>query len=130
MKSRLSYKLFGAFSCALMAFSLIALTEQTAKADWLQWTKEVVEDNFNAIRGNTVGRMYDQTFVAALSGDEVKQYKDRWGGDYTAKITDWCNNKAYEVGWRNPAGNTIPFLNTIWREENGVVNCYARHLAQ
>lgn len=123
-------KLLGTLSCAMLGLSFIVTTSQPAKADWIEWTKQAVEDNFNAIRGNTVGRVYDQSFVAELSDDELKQYKDRWGGDYTAKLSDWCNDKAYQAGWRNPIGNQIPFLNTTWREENGKVNCYVRHAAK
>ena len=105
-------------------------TSQPANADWWDTGKQIIEDNFNAIRGNTVGRIYDQAFIAELSSEELGQYKQRWGGDYSAKISDWCNDKAYQAGWRNPAGKQIPFLNTTWREENGKVNCYVRHAAR
>jgi hypothetical protein len=114
----------------LMGLSLIVTTSQPAKADWWDVGKQIIEDNLNGIRGNTVGRIYDQTFIAELSSEEVGQYKQRWGGDYSAKISDWCNDKAYQSGWRNPVGNQIPFLNTTWREENGKVNCYVRHAAK
>ncbi|BDA70686.1 hypothetical protein CAL7716_048520 [Calothrix sp. PCC 7716] len=123
-------KVLGTTCCAMLGLSFIVATSQPAKADWMEWGKQVIEDNFNALRGNTVGRVYDQTFIAELSQEEVKQYKDRWGGDYTAKISDWCNDKAYQAGWRNPIGNQIVFLNTTWREENGKVNCYVRHAAK
>lgn len=126
------FKFLGISSVLCIGLSLIAATSQPVKAGWLDRTIEVIEDNLNGIRGNTVGRLYDQTFVAELSSSEVDKYKERWGGDYTAKISDWCNNKVYEAGWRvsikgNEIPNQIPFLTTTWREENGKVNCYVRH---
>lgn len=130
VQSNRSFKLLGIGSSLLMGISVIAATSQPAKANLWDTTKEIIEENFNGIRGNTVGRIYDQTFIAEMSSAEVDKYKERWGGDYSAKISDWCNDKAYQAGWRNPIGNQIPFLNTTWREENGKVNCYVRHAAR
>jgi hypothetical protein len=130
MKTTRFLTFLGTTSALLMGLSLIAMTSQPAKADWWDVGKQIIEDNLNGIRGNTVGRIYDQTFIAELSSEEVGQYKQRWGGDYSAKISDWCNDTVYQAGWRNLAGNQIPFVNTTWREENGKVNCYVRHAAQ
>ena len=125
-----SSKLLGIGSSLLIGISVVAATSQPAKANLWDTTKEIIEENFNGIRGNTVGRIYDQTFIAEMSSAEVDKYKERWGGDYSAKISDWCNNKAYEAGWRNIIGTSITFLNTTWREENGKVNCYVSHAAK
>jgi hypothetical protein len=130
MKTTRFLTFLGTTSALLMGLSVVVTTSQPAKADWWDVGKQIIEDNLNGIRGNTVGRIYDQTFIAELSSEEVGQYKQRWGGDYSAKISDWCNDRAYQAGWRNLAGNQIPFVNTTWREENGKVNCYVRHAAQ
>ncbi|MBV6622633.1 MAG: hypothetical protein KI793_06735 [Rivularia sp. (in: Bacteria)] len=72
-----SSKLLGIGSSLLMGISVIAVTSQPAKANLWDTTKEIIEENFNGIRGNTVGRIYDQTFIAEMSSAEVDKYKER-----------------------------------------------------
>lgn len=119
------FKLTAALATMLIAgIAQMAFAPQ-AKANW-DWWGDFVEPNFNAIRGNTVGRMFDQTFVGSLDGQTLENIKAQNGGDYEAVLADWCNNSVASSNYANPWGD-IPYVSSTWRIENGGVNCYARH---
>lgn len=108
-----------------IASSAIALPSDPARADWYEVTKDALQQAGNAVRANTVGRLAGQELVGDLSMDQLNDYKAKYGGDYHAKVTDWCNNiVAGRLGDAVPPA--IPGFDSTWREENNKINCYWR----
>lgn len=93
-----------------------------AKAGW-DWWGDFVQPNAEAIRANTAGRLFDQTFVGYLDGQTLENLKAQHGGDYQAVVSDWCNNAVASSGYHIA---NMPYVSSTWRIENGNVNCYAR----
>ncbi len=113
--------IFTLATCSTLAFNMVA--PQQAKA-WDFWG-DFVQPNFNAIRANTVGRLFDQIFLDSLSADTIEQLKQQNGGDWEAVVTDWCNNTA--TAQNAIPIPSVPFIGSTWRiEGGGVANCYSR----
>jgi hypothetical protein len=81
--------------------------------------------NFNSIRANTVGRLFEQIYLGSLDAQTIESLKVEKGGDWEYVVTDWCNNMASA---RNPIPvPSIPYIGSTWRiEGGGVANCYSR----
>jgi hypothetical protein len=117
-------KLTAAWTTILMAgIAQMAFAPQ-AKAGW-DWYGDFVQPNAEAIRANTVGRLFDQTFVGSLDGQTLENLKAQYGGDYQAVVTDWCSNAAASSYPNFPYD--IPYIGSTWRAENGGINCYVRN---
>jgi hypothetical protein len=98
-----------------------------AKADWADVAKDAIGNWGNAIRSNTVGRIAGQEFIGSLSMADVDALKAKYGGDYHAKITDWCNAKVQDrTGFDHRNPSIVPGVSSTWRVENNQVNCYWR----
>ncbi len=87
------------------------------------WWEDFVTPNIDRARGETIGRAFNQTYVTELSAEYLEQLKSSQGGDWTATVTDWCNN---QVAQR--AIFSVSHLTSTWRVEDNKVNCYARTL--
>jgi hypothetical protein len=112
----------GALILGLVLFSSI-IAPQQAKA-WDVW-EDFVQPNYNAIRSNTVGRLFEQEYLGNLSPEIIEQLKQEQGGDWEYVVTDWCNNMATA---QNPIPvPSVPYLGSTWRiEGGGYANCYSR----
>lgn len=112
--------IFTVTTCSAIALNMAAPPQ--AKADWIE---DFFKSNFNTIRSNTVGRLFNQIFIGNLSADTIEQLKQQHGGDWEAVVTDWCNNTATA---RNPIPiPSVPYIGSTWRiEGGGVANCYSR----
>jgi hypothetical protein len=105
---------------ASLAICSSFVATQSASAGW--W-EDIVTPNIDRARSETVGRAFNQTYVAELSSEYIDRLKASQGGDWPATVTDWCNN---EVAQR--ASFSVSYLTSTWRVEGNKVNCYARTL--
>lgn len=92
----------------------------------MDFGKGVIDEWGEAIRSNTVGRLAGQEFVGDMSMAEIEALKAKYGGDYHAKVTDWCNNKVIDRVGQNRANAIVPGVSSTWRIENDKANCYWR----
>jgi hypothetical protein len=109
-----------------MAIGLALINPAKANAQWIDLGRDALGQWGEAIRSNTVGRIAGQEFVGSMSKVEVDALKARYGGDYHAKITDWCNNKVLDRVGRNRGIAIVPGASSTWRVENNQANCYWR----
>ncbi len=116
------------FGKAIPAMAIVVVLVSPVKADaqWLDLGKDAFSQWGNAIRSNTVGQIAGQEFVEFMPMGEVDALKAQNGGDYHAKITDWCNNKVIDRVGRNRGIAIVPGVSSTWRVENDRVNCYWR----
>jgi hypothetical protein len=112
----------GVLALGLVLLSSIIAPQQAKAWDFID---DFVQPNFNAIRGGTVGRLFNQTFVAYLDAQTLESIKDQQGGDYETYLTDWCNNAVASSEYTHIV--TMPYISSTWRFENGGVNCYSRN---
>jgi hypothetical protein len=103
-----------------IAIALNLITPQSADAGW--W-EDLVSPNIERARSETVGRAFQQIHVAQLSSSKLDRLKAAEGGDWSAKVTDWCDKKVAER-----SNFSVRHMISTWRVEGGKVNCYHRLL--
>lgn len=111
---------------SVMTIAMELISPAKANAQLIDLGKDALNEWGNAIRSNTVGRFAGQEFVGFMSMSEVDALKAQYGGDYHAKVTDWCNNKVIDRVGQNFRSAIVPGLSSTWRVENDRVNCYWR----